>query len=82
MNIDPTFRLEAYEEAKACKREADKCTIEQPEYWANHLGAILNVLIACIPDSVAAGLVHQSMEESLARDHVKKKVKEARGGGC
>lgn len=79
MIVAPTFREAAFREAIQCLREADKCSIEDPTLLLNLLGAIINTNIAAIPDSVAASLVHESMAESLARDHVKKKVKEARG---
>lgn len=55
----------------------EKLSIEQPEFWANLLGAVVNTNIACIPDSVADQLVEESDEERRRglRDHVAKAKK-------
>lgn len=78
------FRTAAFLEARRCLKYMDKQSVEQPEYWANLLGAIANATIAAVPDSVAAD-VDREMWRREARDRelqtaVQTKIKEKLGG--
>lgn len=77
--LGPNFRLVHFHEAEKCLRLVGKLDIRDQEFWANLLGAVVNTNIACIPDSVASALVQESMAHEAAKEHVRKKVKEAKG---
>lgn len=75
MALDPNFRIAAFQEARECFRLVKEMDIEQPEFWANLLGAIANGVMASVPDSVVAGALAQEAQrvekQKAARKHLK-----------
>lgn len=71
MALDPNFRIAAFQEARTCFRLVKEMDIEQPEFWANLLGAIANGVMASVPDSVVAGALAQEAKQRAARKHLK-----------
>lgn len=74
------FRTAALLEARKCLKYMDKQSVEQPEYWANLLGAIANASIAAVPDSVADDVGRVLLNRSQLQEAVQNKIKEKLGG--
>lgn len=74
MPLDPNFRVAAFQEARKCFRLIETLDVEQPEFWANLLGAIANGVMACAPDSVISAVIahdmHSDKRKAAVRDHL------------
>jgi hypothetical protein len=53
------FRVGYCLQARECLFRVKEQNIDQPEFWANLLGAISNACMASVPDSVVAGVVEE-----------------------
>lgn len=67
------FRAAAFLEARECLKVMGTQEVEQPEFWANLLGAIANASIAAVPDTVAA----EAYQELAHRDAEKRQFQKA-----
>lgn len=74
------FRVTAYLEAGECLRQAESQSFEQPEFWANLLGAVANAAVASVPDSVAAEaspeLGRRAQRKRALQQHIQKGIKD------
>lgn len=72
-------RAEALEEARKCFRCASGLGVEDPELWANLLGAVANLMLACVPDQVFVAadraVVERGAKSAQVREHLKNKLK-------
>lgn len=80
------FRVDYLEEARNCLRASNKITTkcpkdwhEQPEFWANLLGAIANANVAAVSDNVAYGLIVKQAERQLENDRIREMLDEKLG---
>ena len=74
-------RAAALEEARKCLRFASDQKVEDPELWANLLGAVANLVLASVPDPVfvaadelAARRRFEDMRSRLVREHIKEQL--------
>lgn len=66
------FRVKSFREAQKCLRFVSKQSIEQPEFWANLIGAAANAAVASVSDSVYREIVAE--DQHLAREHTIEKL--------
>lgn len=78
--LDPNFRVYAFQEARACLRLVEKLDVEQPEFWANLLGAIANGVLASTPAEVVSAAIAHDVATEEHREAVRKHVKDALHG--
>ena len=79
--LDPNFRVHAFQEARACLRLVEKLEVDQPEFWANLLGAVANGVLASIPGEVISAAMSMDAATEKQRAAVRKHVKEALRAG-
>jgi hypothetical protein len=74
-----SFKVDAYLEAKKALRHAGRQKTDQPEFWANLLGACANLLLASVPDHVVDAAVQEedrrADERERVREHLKKRIR-------
>lgn len=72
------FRHAYYLEARECLQRCSKQDLEQPETWANLLGAIANAVMASVPGEVYDAAMLSLVPSSPRK--VQRRVKKALGG--
>jgi hypothetical protein len=79
----PDFRVASYMEAKECLQLVREQKPDQPEFWANLLGAIANATIATMPDDVFEGVMieyaRQERFYSMTQKRVQGRIKQDLG---
>lgn len=68
------FRVTSYREAAECLRLVREQKPDQPEFWANLLGAIANATMAALPDSVANEVVVTTLAERAKRQKLQNAI--------
>jgi hypothetical protein len=53
------FRVGYCLQARECLFRVKDQTVEDPEFWANLLGAIANASMACVPAPVVEGVIEE-----------------------
>lgn len=86
--IEPAFdfRIGYLEEARSCLRASNKITEkcpqdwhQQPEFWANLLGAVANSNVAAADEEVALGLLYQQQAKARKMTAVRAMLDEKLG---
>jgi hypothetical protein len=67
-------------EARKCLRLIDSLTTDQPEFWANLLGAIANLSLASVPDNVLRATEVYESERREENARIRKHLDERLGG--
>lgn len=78
--LDPNFRVHAFQEARKCLRLLEKLDVEQPEFWANLLGAVANAALASVPGEVVSAAISMDVADERHREAVRRHVKDALRG--
>lgn len=71
------FRVASYLEARECLNLVRGQGPDQPEFWGNLLGGILNATVAVMPDSVYEGVMAELARQEYMYFQSQKRVRRA-----
>jgi hypothetical protein len=74
------FRVQYFREAQTCLELVEKQKVDQPEFWANLLGAIANASLAAVSDVVVRGVLADCERDRKLRQEVYDHIQERLSG--